>query len=716
MLKTYNILAYIMLGLNSYGQPQTNDQQPRPDSLNQTLKTVTISASRPVIEQRADRIVFNVENSVHAAGSDAYELLRRTPGVQVNNGSITIAGKGSVSIMINDKLRQISGDELEAMLRSMPSDNISKIEVITTPPAKYDAAGNSGIINIITKKDQRRGLNGNIGSTYFQRHRPGGIATAGLNYRSKNWFIYGTAMVGRHTYSAFENNTTYYTQQKQEEHLVQINHAGYNSMEIGADYNVTPSSTIGISTVYRRRTRDVDQNYHTDVIQASGIHTDSILYTYANEPFNGSNISTSIDYNWKIDTGGKKLRLSADHFYKNNKIERVFNTSHAMEDGTLTGYMTNNHTAGDQLLSIAAVTADLDLPNKKWADLSVGVKASFIANSKDYFINTIQADKFAYSENTQAIYLIASRDWNKWQLKMGVRTEYTQTTGISFSTAGNHANSYYRVFPSGYLQYEIAKSVILHINYSRRIERPELDQLNPFRDFSTDVSYYTGNPFLQPYTTDNIEIGGLIKSNYDVRIYASHKQNFFTDISVMDNARKAYFITPVNTGDCWNYGIQFNTSVHICKNWELVPQFSGYYSSISSGYYNQTHVIITPSFNAEINNIVTINKSKTIIAEFGARHQSAQQRDISLQYQYSFIWGGLKIMMLNKRLIAALNFNDPFNGDYKRSENLYNHAYFISYYDRRNLNISVNWKFGNKDIKKTDKNNQISAETNRAGG
>lgn len=155
------------------------------------LKNLTVSAKRPLIEHKVDRTVFNVENSISSTGSDAFEMLAKAPGVRVNNGNISIVGKNTVSLMINDRLIKLDGSELEAMLRAMPSDNISKVEVITTPPARYDAEGNAGIINIVTKKSTREGLNGNVSVTWWQRLQPSQQLTGAFNSRKNRINVYG---------------------------------------------------------------------------------------------------------------------------------------------------------------------------------------------------------------------------------------------------------------------------------------------------------------------------------------------------------------------------------------------------------------------------------------------------------------------------------------------------------------------------------------------
>jgi outer membrane receptor protein involved in Fe transport len=261
----------------------------------------------------------------------------------------------------------------------------------------------------------------------------------------------------------------------------------------------------------------------------------------------------------------------------------------------------------------------------------------------------------------------------------------------------------------------VTKYLALHVNYSRRIERPDFESLNPFRDYSTDVSYFAGNPFLQPYTSDNVEIGGTIKSVYSFRMYVTHKKNFFANVSVIDEASKSFYFTTANTGDSWNYGLLLSTTVQASKYWQIMTQLNGFFTNMRSGHYNQTNSISTPSFSAEVNNIITLNKSRTLTAEMGARYQSAQQKDIDFQYPYSVVWGGVKAVMFDNRLIASFNFSDPFNTDYRRLENPYNRTYSRSYYDRRSFQIALSWKFGNRNIKKTDKSDKILTETNRAG-
>ncbi len=215
------------------------------------MKEVAVTVKKPLIERKIDRIIFNVENSITAIGSDALEALSKAPGVHVSGtDEISLAGKSTVSVMIDDKLLQVGGEELAEMLQAIPSDNIARIEVITAPPAKYDAAGNSGIINIVTKKAKQQGLNSNIGGVAVRNLLTSARGVAAFNYRKDNLNIYGNTDFGDNYSKPLEQQTTYYPN----EQLNQVNHVdnlhNYHYSQLGADYDITPKAVIGILYTY----------------------------------------------------------------------------------------------------------------------------------------------------------------------------------------------------------------------------------------------------------------------------------------------------------------------------------------------------------------------------------------------------------------------------------------------------------------------------------
>ncbi|MCD6063718.1 MAG: TonB-dependent receptor, partial [Flavipsychrobacter sp.] len=218
--------------------------------LGKELAAVTVNSSRPLIERKADRMVLNVENTISAIGSDAFELLKKAPGVRVGNSSVSIAGKNTVSIMVDDRLLQLGGEELEAMLRTIKADNISKIEVITTPPAKYDAEGNTGIINIVTAKRKREGLNGNVYLT--------------------SWLI---------------------------------SDAVFSRYELGADYNISRRAILGIMYTIGHTNRFVDQAYVNTITSDVSGNIDSLQRSRALVAEKGLRNVIHLNYEWKIDSG-----------------------------------------------------------------------------------------------------------------------------------------------------------------------------------------------------------------------------------------------------------------------------------------------------------------------------------------------------------------------------------------------------------------------------
>jgi outer membrane receptor protein involved in Fe transport len=689
-----------------------------------TLRAVTVSAQKPVIEHKADRTIYNVESSVSANGSDAYELLKKVPGVTVSKDVIGIVGKSTVMVMINEKTVEIDGDELAAVLKSIGSDNISRIEVITTPPAKYDAEGNSGIINIITKKAIDDGLSGNITGGYRQTSLGAPFTEGAFNYKKGRWDVYGNENVMNTNWKPVEQYTAYYPTERLEQRNNITNQNPWGRFQLGADYKISAHSTIGVLYTYGTSDPQSNESIKAAFYNKNNI-IDSVVNTGAHTNESGRRNVLNLNYEWRIDSSGKKLNVAADYFTRTGKKTRDFTTTDNYSDGSPTGISNIDRSIGTQVVNIGSIKADVEWPTAL-ANISFGGKASMVHNTSDntfkylegseYFTDPGKTNKFDYKENTQALYLSAKRTYNEWEFQAGLRGEYTQTNGYSPTVGQSNVNNYFKLFPTIYIQYEANEDNSFRISYSKRIDRPDFWLLNPFRYYSTTNSYTEGNPFLQPSYSNNIELSYTLKSNYTFTLYTQVQDNIYTQALQVDTINSGLYFRMANVGKSVNYGFTGNGRFEPTSWWESNVQLAAYYGTFSSAYYNemQTSKYSKSSFTVSVNNSVFLNENKTWLAEVNFVYQANQQSDFDLEYAAGNLDIGIKAMFLDKRLIVALESADILATDRARLKNLYNQSLTNNYEDERELRFSMTYKFGKRHSADEEREQKVSDEEKRA--
>lgn len=689
------------------------------------LKEVAISIKKPLIERKADRVIFNVENSISSIGGNALDALGKAPGVRVSsNNDISLAGKSTVNVMINDKLVRMGGEELADMLRTIPSENVMKIEVITTPPAKYDAAGNSGIINIVTKKSNKKGLNGSVGVNAIQNSLRSAIGIGSLNYRNNDLNMYAFSNGGDNFSKPVETNSTQYPLQQ----LNQVNHVNnlrnFHYHQAGIDYNVNPKTIIGIQYTYAGSTPKMNEGIEGRWVNAAnGI--DSIIKTRANTHDFGERNVVNLNYERKFDSTGKKLNIDGDFFTRIGRTVRDFTTTDVLADGSPTGYNSTNQSTGKQVLYIGSLKADITFPTK-FAELSFGAKGSFIHVLSDnvfsylsggaYVVDPGKTNKFDYRENTEAAYISAQKKLNKqWDAQLGLRAEYTQTRAASLTLATANETKYVQLFPTGYLQYTVNENNAFNLNYSRRIERPNMSMINPFRVYMTPTSYAEGNPFLQPSFTSNLELSYTLRSRYTFTTYVQHTQQTSTQLLEIDSVNKGFHFKYANIGTVLNYGITASALATPVKWWECNMQFYGYHTTVNANYYNTgiyNHYDMT-GFIIEGDNNFTLNKEKTLFAEAGFAYSSTLMENYNINYPRWSVNAGMRALFFKKNLTAGFTVGDVFRSNRIKVRNVYNNSMTNNYYDEQGIRVNVTYKFGNKNIKGKRERNTNLEESRR---
>ena len=567
-------------------------------TLDQELKEVTVVARKPMIEVKADRTVFNVEGSPNATGLSALELLRKSPGVQVDKDeNVLLKGKQNVIVHINGKPSQMSGKDLAAFLKGLNSADIEAIEIISNPGAKFDAAGNAGIINIRLKKNKKLGTNGNVSLGVSQGITAKTDAALSVNYRDSKWNLFSNYSYNYGTW----NNTL------ELDNRIKLNNGQYDNLwlqrgnqnwtsndhnfKVGADYTLNSKNTIGVlfnggvgqpdfhstsSTVIGR----------TKLDRKEFISKDSVLRAESQGNMNNKNFNYNINYRF-ADTSGHELNVDADYglFRNRNKsyLPNYYKTGDESRD--LTSRIYRNMTDAD--IDIKSFKVDYEQPlsktHKKAGKLGVGFKVSDVVtknnfdfynvvSSKDY-LDTSRTNFFTYKEQIKAAYANYNTQLGKWGVQVGLRAENTTSKG-DLKTKQTKAykdvdTSYFNVFPSAAFSYQLSKNHAFNMTYRYSLDRPSYQDLNPFENRLDELTFEKGNTQLRPQYTHTAELGYSFMGFANLSLSYAKTKDYFTQYTDQElkNEVTTFFITKANLANRENYGITLSSPTPINKWW-----------------------------------------------------------------------------------------------------------------------------------------------------
>ncbi|MNK59549.1 hypothetical protein D3C87_786620 [compost metagenome] len=677
----------------------------------ETLAEIRVAAKQVLLERKADRIVFNAEHSIAAVGSNALELLSKVPGVRVLNDKVSLVGKGGVSVLIDDKLIQLSGDDLSNYLKSISSDNIAKIEIITNPPAKYDAQGNNGLINIVLKKVNAEGFKGALNGSLTKAAYFTGAVGGNLGFRKNRIAVNTNVNLRKGSIVPFEQSNVFYPAQTWNIVNKDRNFRTVPSGSIALDYQFAKKVWLGASYSGGLTNFHSEENIKTNIYNQTG-NLDSVLNSDANAQIRSHYHSANLYFKQVLDSTGKQLIINADWFKYGDDKDRFFNNTSFFRDGELIPNSFAEYLSGSkQGINLYTLTADADLPYKTFK-LALGAKLSFIENQSDlafykvrngaYQIDEAQSNRFNYRENTQAIYVNFNKSIKKWDFQAGLRGEYTNIEGVSVNE--QNENSYFRLFPTLYITYRANDKNTFSINYGRRINRPAYRKLNPFRWYSNQYAYAQGNPFLQPSYNDNIELS-YTHHRYSTSLSFSKTSNGFNDVNFIDASTNIQASKPVNFITGYHYQLSNAVTLNVVKSWESINQLDV--------FYNTSHSSIVQTLNnlngfgayfSTLNQFV-FNKSKTILGELSFWYQFPTIDGLNKNKSQYNLDLGIKTLLLNKKIQLGITASDVLKTNRYRFSSLVNNISqeYNNYYDSRQLRITFRYNFGNEKIKQQDR-------------
>lgn len=677
------------------------------------LQDVTVSSRKPMIEIKADKTIFNVENSINATGSNALELLQKSPGIQVdNNENITMKGKTGVRIYVDGKMTQLGSQDLAAYLKSINSNDVEAIEMISNPSARYDASGNAGIINIRLKKNKRFGTNGSVSMGLVQGVTPKGNGSVSLNYRDKkvNLFSNIGANIGR-----YENTLDLYRIQR--DSIYDQNSTNWSNnksvnAKLGADLFLNSRNTLGFLVTTNLSDNDWSSVSNTNISYNPTKQFVKKLVALNTIPGSRTNMNSNINYRY-ADTSGKEINFDADYglfrgtgrsYQPNNYLDNAGNM--------LSQVINRNFTPTD----IDIYTAKVDVDQPKWkGKLGYGAKFSYVKtkNTFDFFndINGVpvkvlsRSNSFTYKENVNAAYVNYQRQFNpKWSLQTGLRMEQTNSEGVLTRADGviqadnTVKRSYLDLFPSAALTWTVNQKNTLNLTFSRRIDRPTYQDLNPFENKLDELTFEKGNAFLRPQYTNTIELSHTYKYMLNTTIGFSHVKDFATQTT--DTTNNATFVQQKNLATQRILSFSVGSPLPIAKWW------NGY----ANVWYNYQ------MFKGKIGD----NEIKTDIPIFGAYMQhtftlgNGYNAELSGWFSGPSVWGatwrtrsqggidlGVQKQVLKKQGTVKLSVTDIFlTNPWKATSNF--GGLFINgggRWESQTVRMSFTWRFGNNQVK-----------------
>ncbi len=695
-----------------------------------SLEAVTVTAAKPFIEQKPDRTIVNVEASPTNAGATALEVLEKSPGVSVDNdGNISLKGKQGVIVMMDGKPTYLSPADLANVLRNLPASALDQIELMTNPSAKYDAAGNSGVINIKTKKGKVKGSNGSISlgntSALFRNNGKEELTfkptlSVNYNYKKNKVNFFGNFVYNyREGRGILDITSRYYEDGKQLDSISRMNtyfrfRNNNYTLKMGMDYTPNKKNTFGIvlnGFLFAGRPTPFTSNAFStldgDVFSRLDSKTENKL--------SWNNFSTNLNYKHSFDTAGTEITLDLDYAHYKNVSDQLLRTG--FFDGNY------NQTADSMFLkghlpasiNIFSLKSDFNHTLKNGVKLEAGIKASYVKsdNLVDYmrkmggnWAPDARNNHFIYTENINAAYLNANKSFKKWDVQTGLRMENTNTKGVQTTNNSVVKRSYVSLFPSVFVSYNLDKQNTFTVSASRRLQRPNYQDLNPFTFFLDSLSYRQGNPYLTPQFSYNYELKHTYKSKLSTTLNYTMTTDVISQIIKRQrgtNNELVGFLTIDNIAKFSNMGIAVSSPVKFAKWWNA-NLFANVYRNHYQGTYisteNTQNVVVDldmafTSFSFNINNSFTIGKGWTAELSGWYNYKNVQQLNLALPMGQMNI-GLAKNNLLKGKASLRLTARDPFGWQKYRASTKYGNVDFslTNRWDNRQYGVNFTYRFG----------------------
>jgi iron complex outermembrane recepter protein len=711
-----------------------------------TLGQVTVTGKRPLIENKIDRMVVNVEAAPTNAGASAMEVLEKSPGVSVSNdGAISLKGKQGVIVMMDGKPTYLSPADLANVLKNMPASALDQIEIMTNPPARYDASGNSGIINIKTKKSRNEGLNGSISqgisagwfkldNSYLVPVR--NTTSINLNYRKGKWNLFGNYNYnyreGRSTLDLtrkfYEKNGTLNSMSASHNEFDQRNNN--HTVKAGFDYYANKKNVFGIVVngfgLFGRPKPTVTQT----ILRPDGT-IESVLRSVTKNKVRFANYSANFNYKHTFDSTGRELTADLDYIGYNNSNNLELTTSVFDAAGNPTGGLTLR---GDipGVINIYSAKADYVHPFRNNIRLDAGFKISYVKNDNEVqydrndngsWVKDNRSNHFIYEENINAAYVSVNKKWKKWSGQAGLRMENTYVKGYQVTIDSAFTRPYTSFFPTMYLNYDASKNHGFTLSYGRRIERPNYQDLNPFVWFLDSLTYRQGNPYLLPQYSHNFELRHTLMGKFTTTLNYTITDDVISQLLKQNTEKRITFLTTDNVARFRNIGVAINAPWQPAKWWNMnlfVNVFNNQYEGVYFNSFTGQNDPIDVSYTSMMVNISnTFNFAKGWGGEVSGFYRGKTIEQLTIAEPMYFMNLGVQKNVMKGKGTWRMNIRDPFHWQQFKGHTRYSDIDVTvrNRWDNRNITVTFNYRFGKTTVAQARRRTTgASEEQNRVGG
>lgn len=635
----------------------------------QVLDEVIVTAARPVVERKVDRLVFNVENTV-LSQSSSWEILQQTPGVISMQDELQIRNQAA-TIYINDRKVQLSAEEVRNLLENYQGENIKSVEVIKNPPARYDAEGGP-VLNIITSKNISLGYKGNINTTYtqgvFSKYSFGTshfYKTEKLNLNASYSFAPRKDFKNVEGVTNFIDGTGIFS--RWDTNFDKTNRFKTHNLGLILDYQLDDRNEISLASYGQLSPERTYDNFQNTLIKNSQGVLDSTFTTASFLDETKNNISADLTFKHQFKENGS-LTLNGHYTHFDLTRSQEANSDYFLPDGDFIrdfDFLTN----AQQDIEIGTVQADYAALFGT-VSFESGIKASFIdSQSKlDYFdLNNGQvlvvnlSDNYLYDEKVYAGYFSLSKDWEKWSIKTGLRAEQTESSGNSVALATINDLEYFEFFPTFYLLHNMNENHSFAFDYSRKLSRPRYEDLNPFRTFINENNFYEGNPNLLPSFSSNFNFNYTLKQEFFFDLYYRDNGNYISTLSFQDNENQILRDVTQNVLESTSYGFDFNYGKSITNNWYLYSYISIFHEDETFLALESNNISATNEFDGfyvDLTNYLTLSKDGTLKGELGLTYLSGFLQGSYTQAETTNLTFGLRKSLWKRRALLSVAVND----------------------------------------------------------
>ena len=684
----------------------------------ESLNEVVVTGQRPTIERQADRIVFNVENTVVSEGS-TWDILRKAPGVVTVQDNLEIRGQ-TATVYLNDRKVQLSQDEILDLLKGLDGNAISSVEVIPVPPASFEAE-DGPVLNIRTRQNIVPGYKGSVRGQYTQAVFPKYSFSTSHYYKGEKFGIFANYSISpRKTFRELENDVNFINDQdavfsRWRTDTEEVIRTQAQQLNLILDYDISERDQLNLtSNVTFSPNKTYTYNLETVMRNGAGA-VDSTLQTFQQTGADQINSSVDLNYTRKLKKEGATFKANGHYtYYEETSAQDGLTTYFDPSGAFLRDFAF--FTDAEQDIDIFTGQADWYTPITS-GSFEAGVKGSFIRsrNTIEYLIGQDDqrsfdidlSDRFNYDEEVYAAYVSLNKNWDPWMLKLGLRAEQTEVKAESLTLDEINRQSYLEFFPSVFISRDLTETQSMSVSYARGLIRPNYADLNPFRFFLNENDFVQGNPNLVPAFNHEFNLNWTLNDTFFVDLYYRDNGRDLVTIGFQDNENLILRETEQNAEGSRSYGLDFTVSTPITSFWYLYSYSSLFYEEntiFAEESAVETYLNKITGFYGYLSNSFTLSRNGNLTGEANLLYLSGFIDGASLMSETITLDLGLRMTLWDDRAVISLALEDVLG----RANATHTTRYAnqdIRYFSRpetRFVRLGFTYNFGNFRLQNRD--------------